>query len=101
MRQGWNWYQQGKALNKRNTFLDFIACAEFLIQKKYTEPSKLSIYGRSAGNSLQTQTQTHTHTQTEHNLKIKHTFIAFSSLSTHCENMFFLFIIIGFSFSLF
>lgn len=47
--KGWKWYEDGKGLKKRNTFLDFIACAEFLIQKNYTEPSKLCVYGRSAG----------------------------------------------------
>jgi oligopeptidase B len=49
---GWMWYEEGKGLHKRNSFLDFIACAEFLIQKNYTESSKLCVYGRSAGGLL-------------------------------------------------
>jgi oligopeptidase B len=46
------WYEQGKLLNKKNTFTDFIACAEYLIAEKYTSPDKLSIYGGSAGGLL-------------------------------------------------
>ncbi|PSC70317.1 Protease 2 [Micractinium conductrix] len=46
---GRRWYEDGKYLNKKNTFTDFIACAEHLVQKQYTSPSKLCIEGRSAG----------------------------------------------------
>jgi oligopeptidase B len=47
------WYeQQGKYLNKRNTFSDFIACAETLIDSGYTAPSLLAAEGRSAGGLL-------------------------------------------------
>jgi oligopeptidase B len=46
------WYEQGKLLNKKNTFTDFIACAEHLIAEKYTSSDKLSIYGGSAGGLL-------------------------------------------------
>lgn len=47
------WFEeQGKYLNKRNTFTDFIACAEFLVEHKYTVPSTLAIEGRSAGGLL-------------------------------------------------
>eukprot|EP00955_Chlamydomonas_euryale_P116562 366426-Chlamydomonas_euryale.AAC.26 len=46
------WYENGKYLHKKNTFLDFIACAEHLIQKKYTSPEHLAIEGRSAGGLL-------------------------------------------------
>jgi oligopeptidase B len=49
---GRHWYDQGKWLNKRNTFTDFIACAEHLIAQKYTSPDKLAIMGRSAGGLL-------------------------------------------------
>lgn len=43
---------QGKYLNKRNTFSDFINCAEHLIATNVTNPSKLAIEGRSAGGLL-------------------------------------------------
>lgn len=46
------WYENGKMLNKRNTFTDFIACAEYLIAEKFTNREKLSISGRSAGGLL-------------------------------------------------
>ena len=46
------WYEAGKMLNKRNTFNDFIACAEHLIAEKYTRREKLAIMGRSAGGLL-------------------------------------------------
>ena len=47
------WYEeQGKYLNKRNTFSDFISCAEHLINKKFTSPSLLACEGRSAGGLL-------------------------------------------------
>lgn len=46
------WYEQGKLLHKKNTFTDFIACAEHLIAEGYTSPDKLAINGRSAGGLL-------------------------------------------------
>lgn len=46
------WYEQGKLLHKKNTFADFIACAEHLIREGYTRPEKLAIYGGSAGGLL-------------------------------------------------
>ncbi len=46
------WYEQGKMLQKKNTFSDFIACAEFLIGDKYTAPDKLFAMGGSAGGLL-------------------------------------------------
>ncbi|KAK9830261.1 hypothetical protein WJX72_010654 [[Myrmecia] bisecta] len=46
---GRSWYEDGKYLKKKNTFTDFIACAEHLIQHKYTSQNKLCIEGRSAG----------------------------------------------------
>ncbi|MFH1852094.1 MAG: S9 family peptidase [Candidatus Neomarinimicrobiota bacterium] len=49
---GREWYEDGKLLNKRNTFTDFIACAEHLIDEKYTVPEKLAIAGGSAGGLL-------------------------------------------------
>jgi oligopeptidase B len=49
---GKQWHDQGRLLCKRNTFLDFIACAEHLIREHYTEPSRLVIEGGSAGGLL-------------------------------------------------
>jgi len=46
------WYEQGKLLNKKNTFTDFIACAEHLIAEKYTSKDDLVINGGSAGGLL-------------------------------------------------
>jgi oligopeptidase B len=49
---GREWYEQGKLLNKMNTFTDFIACSEFLIEQKFTNPEKLFAMGGSAGGLL-------------------------------------------------
>jgi oligopeptidase B len=48
------WYEDGKVLKKKNSFTDFIACAEYLIEKGYTSKKKLAIYGVSAGGLLVT-----------------------------------------------
>ncbi len=49
---GREWYEQGKFLNKKNTFTDFIACAEYLIKAGYTNSNELVALGRSAGGLL-------------------------------------------------
>ncbi|KAK8613470.1 hypothetical protein V6N13_101232 [Hibiscus sabdariffa] len=49
---GRQWYENGKFLKKKNTFTDFITCAEFLIEQKYCSKEKLCITGRSAGGML-------------------------------------------------
>ncbi len=49
---GRKWYEDGKFLNKANTFTDFIACAEQLIAENWTSPDHLVIYGGSAGGLL-------------------------------------------------
>ncbi len=46
------WYDDGKMRNKKNTFYDFIDCAEFLIEEKYTTPEHLYAMGGSAGGLL-------------------------------------------------
>jgi len=46
------WYEDGKLLNKKNTFSDFIACAEHLINEKYTTEKMLFARGGSAGGLL-------------------------------------------------
>jgi oligopeptidase B len=49
---GRQWYEDGKLLRKKNTFTDFIACAEFLIQQGYAAPQQLFAMGGSAGGLL-------------------------------------------------
>jgi oligopeptidase B len=49
---GRRWYEDGKLQRKKNTFTDFIACAEYLIAQGYTSPARLVIMGRSAGGLL-------------------------------------------------
>jgi oligopeptidase B len=49
---GREWYETGKMLNKKNTFIDFISCAEHLIKEGFTSSEKLSIMGGSAGGLL-------------------------------------------------
>jgi oligopeptidase B len=46
------WYEDGKLLQKRNTFTDFIAAAEHLAAEGYTAPDRLAITGGSAGGLL-------------------------------------------------
>jgi len=46
------WYESGRMLNKKNSFTDFIACAEHLIQEGFTSNKKLAILGGSAGGLL-------------------------------------------------
>ena len=50
--KGRPWYEDGKLLNKKNTFTDFIACSEVLINQGYTNPDKLFAMGGSAGGLL-------------------------------------------------
>lgn len=49
---GEQWYEDGKLLNKKNTFTDFIACSEKLISDGYTSSAKLAAMGGSAGGLL-------------------------------------------------
>jgi oligopeptidase B len=49
---GRQWYEDGKLFKKKNTFTDFIGCAEHLIAGHYTSPENLVIYGGSAGGLL-------------------------------------------------
>ncbi len=49
---GRQWYEDGKLLNKKNTFTDFIACTEQLIDENYTNPKKCFAWGGSAGGLL-------------------------------------------------
>mgnify|MGYP001031161339 CR=1 FL=1 len=47
-----SWYEDGKMLNKMNTFNDFIDAGLYLIKKKYTTPAHLYAFGGSAGGLL-------------------------------------------------
>ncbi len=49
---GRHWYEDGKMLRKRNTFTDFIACADHLVQNAYTTSKHLYAMGGSAGGLL-------------------------------------------------
>ncbi|MCG7503056.1 S9 family peptidase [Tenacibaculum sp. Mcav3-52] len=49
---GREWYEDGKMLNKKNTFTDFIDCSKYLIDNGYTSPEHLYAMGGSAGGLL-------------------------------------------------
>jgi oligopeptidase B len=49
---GRDWYEDGKMLNKKNTFTDFIDCSKFLIENNYTSTKHLYAMGGSAGGLL-------------------------------------------------
>ncbi len=49
---GRRWFEDGRMMRKRNTFTDFIACAEHLIGAGYTSPDKVAAMGGSAGGLL-------------------------------------------------
>jgi len=52
MERGMKWWKEGKLMNKKNTFEDYIAVAKFLIDKKYTTKGKIIGMGGSAGGLL-------------------------------------------------
>jgi len=49
---GKRWHDAGRMLNKRNSFTDFVACADYLVREGYTAPDRLVIEGGSAGGLL-------------------------------------------------
>lgn len=49
---GRRWYDEGKLLNKKNTFADFVDCADYLVSRGYTSPEHLFATGGSAGGLL-------------------------------------------------
>jgi prolyl oligopeptidase len=49
---GQDWYMAGKGIRKANTWLDVIACGEYLVAKGWTNPRQLGLTGRSAGGLL-------------------------------------------------
>ena len=52
LERGMKWWKEGKLLNKKNTFKDYLAVARFLIEKKYTSKGKIIGMGGSAGGLL-------------------------------------------------
>ena len=52
MEKGMKWWKEGKLLNKKNTFEDYLAVARYLIEKKYTSKGKIIGMGGSAGGLL-------------------------------------------------
>ena len=52
MERGMKWWKEGKLLNKKNTFADYIASAKYLIDNKYTSKNKIIGMGGSAGGLL-------------------------------------------------
>ena len=49
---GYHWYEDGKLMQRRNSFADFAACAAYLIAEGYAAPGNISISGGSAGGTL-------------------------------------------------
>ena len=52
MERGMKWWKEGKLLNKKNTFEDYIASAKYLIENNYTSKNKIIGMGGSAGGLL-------------------------------------------------
>ena len=52
MEKGMKWWKEGKLLNKKNTFEDYIAVAKYLVDQKYTSKGKIIGMGGSAGGLL-------------------------------------------------
>ena len=52
MERGMKWWKEGKLLSKKNTFEDYLAVGEFLIENKYTSKKKIIGFGGSAGGLL-------------------------------------------------
>ena len=52
MEKGYAWYRNGKLKSKENTFKDYITCAEFLIEQKFSRKNNVVVHGGSAGGML-------------------------------------------------
>ena len=52
MERGMKWWKEGKLINKKNTFKDYIAAAQYLIENKYTSKKKIIGMGGSASGLL-------------------------------------------------
>lgn len=49
---GRDWFENGRILHKKNTFIDYVGAAQFLVDQKYTSPNRLFANGGSAGGML-------------------------------------------------
>jgi oligopeptidase B len=49
---GKRWHEEGRMMQKRNTFTDFVAAAEHLVAERYAAPGRVAAFGRSAGGLL-------------------------------------------------
>lgn len=52
MEKGYHWYKSAKRETKTNSFKDFISCADYLIEQKYSRAGHIIAEGRSAGGLL-------------------------------------------------
>jgi oligopeptidase B len=50
--KGWGWFLDGRKFKKKNSFSDFIACAEHLVSRGYGAAGRIAAYGGSAGGML-------------------------------------------------
>jgi oligopeptidase B len=50
--KGWGWFLDGRKDKKKNTFSDFTACADHLVQQGWSAPGRMVAYGASAGGML-------------------------------------------------
>jgi oligopeptidase B len=50
--KGWRWYEEGKLARKANTFGDFIAATQHLIENRFADPDRVVAHGGSAGGML-------------------------------------------------
>ena len=50
--KGWGWFLDGRGFKKKNTFTDFIACADHLVAQGYGTAGQVAAYGGSAGGML-------------------------------------------------
>jgi oligopeptidase B len=50
--KGWGWFLDGRKDKKKNTFTDFIACAETLVAQNWVQAGRIVAYGASAGGML-------------------------------------------------
>ena len=50
--KGWGWFLNARRMTKKNTFTDFIACADHLVAQNYVQSGRIVAYGGSAGGML-------------------------------------------------
>ena len=52
MEKGYRWYRNGKLKKKENTFKDYLSCANYLIDNRFTNVNNIAVHGASAGGML-------------------------------------------------